>query len=451
MKKILLMLAFFIIFSINGLALETAKIEESFSSITLAIDTIWIMLAGFMVFFMHAGFSLVEIGFTRSKNTINILMKNMVTVAIGVLCFYLVGFGIAYGESLKGFIGSSGFLLSGFGDFDFGIYLSGAFFFQAVFAATSATIISGAVAERIKFQAYILIAIITTTITYPVVTHWVWGGGWLSQIGFHDLAGSTVVHSVGGWSALIIAYVLGARIGKYGPKGEINVIPGHNIPLGSLGVLILWFGWFGFNPGSTLSGMASTDITIIATNTLLSAAAGLISSMIYSWMKFGKPDITFTLNGALAGLVAITAGADIMSPIGSILTGLIAGVLLVVAVQFFDRVVRIDDPVGAISVHGVCGAFGTLAVGIFAIEGGVAYGGSLELLISQSIGIGAALLWSILIGFTVAYLIKKTIGIRVPEQEELNGLDIEEHSMSAYSEFYIDLPPIDRIKSNIVS
>lgn len=452
MKKLLLLLVLFIFTGINGFALEAVEIEESFSAITLAIDTIWIMIAGFMVFFMHAGFSLVEIGFTRSKNTINILMKNMITVAIGVISFFVIGFGIAYGESLKGFLGTSGFLLSGFADFDFGIYLPGAFFFQAVFAATAATIISGAVAERIKFQAYLIIAIITTALTYPVVTHWVWGGGWLSELGFHDLAGSTVVHSVGGWSALIIAYVLGARIGKYGPKGEINVIPGHNIPLGALGVLILWFGWFGFNPGSTLSGMASSAITVIATNTLLSAAAGTISSMVYSWLKFGKPDITFTLNGALAGLVAITAGADVMSPIGSIITGLFAGVILVMAVQLFDRIIRIDDPVGAISVHGVCGAFGTFTVGIFALDGGLAYGGGMDLLFAQAIGIGATFLWCVTIGFILATVIKATIGIRVPEHEELNGLDMEEHAMSAYSEFYIDLPPIDvTVKSKVIS
>ena len=447
MKKILFLLVLFMILGVNSFALETAEIEESFGAITLAIDTIWIMVAGFMVFFMHAGFSLVEIGFTRSKNTINILMKNMVTVAIGVISFFFIGFGIAYGESILGFIGGTGFMLSGFGDFDFGIYLSGAFFFQAVFAATAATIISGAVAERIKFQAYLIIAVVTTALTYPVVTHWVWGGGWLSELGFHDLAGSTVVHSVGGWSALIIAYVLGARIGKYGPKGEINVIPGHNIPLGALGVLILWFGWFGFNPGSTLSGMASSDITIIATNTLLSAAAGTISSMIYSWARFGKPDITFTLNGALAGLVGITAGADVMSPMGSMLTGLLAGVILVIAVQLFDKVFRIDDPVGAISVHGVCGAFGTLAVGFFALDGGLVYGGGASLLIAQMAGIGATFLWCVAVGFILATVIKVTIGIRVPEHEELNGLDMEEHAMSAYSEFYIDLPPMETMKS----
>jgi len=452
MKKILLLLVLFMVLGINGFALEAAEVEESLGAITLAIDTMWIMIAGFMVFFMHAGFSLVEIGFTRSKNTINILMKNMVTISLGVISFFLVGFGIAYGTSISGFMGGSGFLLSGFGDFDFGIFLPGAFFFQAVFAATAATIISGAVAERIKFQAYLIIAIVTTALTYPVVTHWVWGGGWLSELGFHDLAGSTVVHSVGGWSALIIAYVLGARIGKYGPKGEINVIPGHNIPLGALGVLILWFGWFGFNPGSTLSGMASSDITIIATNTLLSAAAGTISSMVYSWIRFGKPDITFTLNGALAGLVAITAGADVMSPVGSMFTGLIAGVLLVMAVELFDKFIRIDDPVGAISVHGVCGAFGTLAVGIFALDGGLAYGGGVGLLTAQVIGVGATFLWCIVIGFILAKAIKATIGIRVPEQEELNGLDMEEHAMNAYSEFYIDISPMEAtIKNNALN
>lgn len=445
MKKILLFFVLLMVFAVNGFAAEITDIEESIGDITLAIDTIWIMIAGFLVFFMHAGFSLVEIGFTRSKNTINILMKNMVTVALGVICFFLVGFGIAYGDSLAGFMGTSGFALAGFGDFDFGIYLPGAWFFQAVFAATAATIISGAVAERIKFSAYLIIAIITTSLTYPVVTHWVWGGGWLSNLGFHDLAGSTVVHSVGGWSALAIVYVLGARLGKYGSKGEVNVIPGHNIPLGALGVLILWFGWFGFNPGSTLSGMAHMDIAIIATNTLLAAAAGTLTSMIYSWVKFGKPDITFTLNGALAGLVAITAGADVMSMTGSIITGSIAGVLLVMAVQFFDRVVKLDDPVGALSVHGVCGAFGTLAVGLFAVDGGLAYGSGAALMTAQAIGVLATFIWSAGIGLIVALAIKATIGIRVSEIEEINGLDIEEHAMTAYSEFYIDLPQMETI------
>ena len=445
MKKLLVLFTMFMILGVNGFAAELAEVEETVGNIILAIDTIWIMIAGFMVFFMHAGFSLVEIGFTRSKNTINILMKNMITISLGVICFFLVGFGIAYGESIAGFLGGSGFLLSGFGDYDFGIFLPGAFFFQAVFAATAATIISGAVAERIKFPAYIAIAVITTSLTYPVVTHWVWGGGWLSEMGFHDLAGSTVVHSVGGWSALIVAYVLGARFGKYGPKGEVNVIPGHNIPLGALGVLILWFGWFGFNPGSTLSGMASADIAVIATNTLLAAAAGTVTSMAYSWAKFGKPDITFTLNGALAGLVSITAGADWLSMTGSLLTGAIAGVVLIIAVQLFDRVLKIDDPVGAISVHGVCGALGTVAVGLFAVEGGLLYGGGVSLLMAQVIGVVAVFAWSVGVSFIVAKVVDATIGLRVPQIEEINGLDIEEHAMTAYSEFYIDLPQMETV------
>ncbi len=432
MKKILLFLFMVMIFGVNSFGAELAEVEETVGDIILAIDTIWIMIAGFMVFFMHAGFALVESGFTRSKNTINILMKNMVTISLGVIMFFFVGFAIAYGDSIAGLIGSSGFALMGFGDFDFDIYTPGAWFFQAVFAATAATIISGAVAERIKFPAYIVIAVLTTSITYPVVVHWVWGGGWLDALGFHDLAGSTVVHSVGGWSALIIAYVLGSRFGKYGPDGEVNTIPGHNIPLGALGVLILWFGWFGFNPGSTLSGMAAVDIAIIATNTILAAAAGTVTSMFFSWFRFGKPDITFTLNGALAGLVSITAGADIMSPIGSIITGGIAGVLLIVAVQVLDRKIRIDDPVGAISVHGVCGAFGTLAVGFFALGDGLLYGGGASLLTAQLIGIAAVFVWCIAFSFIVAKVVQATIGIRVTQEEEINGLDIEEHAMSAY-------------------
>ncbi len=301
------------------------------------------------------------------------------------------------------------------------------------FAATSATIISGAVAERIKFPAYIAIAVLTTSITYPVVVHWIWGAGWLDAIGFHDLAGSTVVHSVGAWSALIIAYVLGARHGKYDRSGGVNTIPGHNIPLGALGVLILWFGWFGFNSGSTLSGMAAVEITIIATNTALAASAATITSMSCSWFKFGKPDITFTLNGALAGLVSITAGADVVSHIGAIVIGGIAGVLLVMAVLFLEKTLLIDDPVGAISVHGVSGSFGTLAVGFFALGDGLFYGGGAGLLMAQVIGIASVFIWCITFSFIVVKVVQATIGIRVTQEEEIEGLDIEEHAMNAYN------------------
>lgn len=411
---------------------------ESFEEVTIAIDTIWIMLAGFLVFFMHAGFSLVEIGFTRSKNTLNILMKNMLTIALGVLGFFIIGFAIMFGNDVAGLIGSTGFLLKGFGNYDFGIPTLGFWFFQAVFAATAATIVSGAVAERIKFSAYLIIAAIITSITYPIVGHWIWGGGWLANMGFIDLAGSTVVHSVGGWSALITAYLLGSRIGKYDKGGKVNAIPGHNIPLGALGVLILWFGWFGFNPGSTLSGNAYDDITLIASTTLLAAASGTISSMIYSWVKYGKPDITFTLNGALAGLVAITAGALVVSPLGAVAIGAIAGVVLVIAVTFLDNIIKIDDPVGAISVHGVCGALGTLLIGIFAVDGGFIYGGGLTLLLIQATGVIAVFAWTVTITFITVKTVDTVVGLRVSAEEEIEGLDLGEHGMIAYGESLVN-------------
>jgi Amt family ammonium transporter len=435
MKKLLFSLSLLVLFLMMAVPSFAA---ETFEEVTIAIDTIWIMIAGFLVFFMHAGFSLVEIGFTRSKNTVNILMKNMLTIAVGVVTFYVIGFALMFGTDAVGLIGTSGFLVSGFGEFDFGIPTLGFWFFQAVFAATAATIVSGAVAERIKFAAYLILAVVITSITYPVVGHWIWGGGWLSNLGFIDLAGSTVVHSVGGWSALVAAYLLGSRIGKYDRDGKVNAIPGHSIPLGALGVLILWFGWFGFNPGSTLSGNAYNDITLIASTTILAAASGTISSMIYSWVKYGKPDITFTLNGALAGLVAITAGALVVSPLGAIAIGTIAGIVLVLSVTFFDNVLKIDDPVGAISVHGICGALGTLLIGIFAVDGGLVYGGGLSLLAIQATGVVAVFLWTVAITFTAVKIVDALVGLRVSTEEETEGLDLGEHGMLAYGEFLLN-------------
>jgi len=435
MKKLFLSLSLLVLllaFAVPAFAAET------FEEVTIAIDTIWIMIAGFLVFFMHAGFSLVEIGFTRSKNSVNILMKNMLTIAIGVITFYLIGFALMFGTDAAGLVGTSGFLVKGFGELDFGIPTLGFWFFQAVFAATAATIVSGAVAERIKFAAYLILAFVITSITYPIVGHWIWGGGWLAQRGFIDLAGSTVVHSVGGWSALVAAYLLGSRVGKYDKDGKVNAIPGHSIPLGALGVLILWFGWFGFNPGSTLSGNAYYDITLISSTTILAAASGTISSMAYSWVKYGKPDITLTLNGALAGLVAITAGALVVSPLGAIAIGAIAGVVLIMAVAFFDNVVKIDDPVGAISVHGVCGALGTILIGFFAVDGGLVYGGGLSLLVTQATGVGAVFIWTIAITSAAVTIIDVLIGLRVTTKEEIEGLDIGEHGMSAYGEFLLN-------------
>ncbi|WP_347491280.1 ammonium transporter [Desulfoscipio sp. XC116] len=402
-----------------------------------AIDTVWVLICAYLVFLMHAGFSLVEAGFTRAKNTVNIMMKNLLTLPLGVLLFFATGFGLAFGGDTGGFIGTSGFGLSNINDLDFGIPTMGFWFFQAVFCATAATIVSGAVAERIKFLAYILFTVIITAFTYPVVVHWVWSSdGWLFQKGFIDFAGSSVVHGVGGWSALIGAWLLGARIGKYGKNGEVRAIPGHNIALGTLGTLLLWLGWFGFNPGSTLSG-TTADIAMIATTTMLAASAGTVGAMLVTWTRYGKPDLALTLNGALSGLVGVTAGCAAVSPVGAIVIGLISGVLLPLSVSFFDRVAKIDDPVGAISVHGVCGMFGTLAVGFFALDGGFFYGGGTALLAVQATGIVAILAWASIIGFAAFKIIGAAVGLRVSPEEEMEGLDIGEHGMEAYGDFML--------------
>lgn len=399
----------------------------------IAINTVWTLIAAFLVFLMHAGFTCVEAGFTQSKNTVNIIMKNFMTVAIGVMAYYFIGFAFMFGPDLLGLVGSKGFALTSRELFDFGIPLEGFWFFQAVFAATCATIVSGAMAERTKFSAYLFFTIAVCSITYPLIGHWIWGGGWLSQLKFVDFAGSTAVHAVGGFSALVGAAMVGPREGKYSRDGRVNAIPGHNIPLGALGVLLLWFGWFGFNPGSTISG-TTPDIASIAVTTLLAGAASTISSMLFSWVKFGKPDISLTLNGCLAGLVGITAGTASVTPNGAIAIGTIAGIIMILAIEFFDKKLKIDDPVGAISVHGVCGAFGTIMVGFFAKEGGLLYGGGLKLLGVQTLGVAAAGLTASLGAFVVFSAIKAVIGIRVSENEQSEGLDIGEHGISAYAQ-----------------
>ncbi|WHH61231.1 ammonium transporter [Petroclostridium sp. X23] len=399
----------------------------------VAIDTVWVMIAAFLVFLMHAGFTCVEAGFTQSKNTVNIIMKNVMTISIGVVAYYLIGFALMFGPDIAGLIGAKGFALTQRDLFDFGIPLDAFWFFQAVFAATCATIVSGAMAERTKFSAYLFFCILICSVTYPVIGHWIWGGGWLSNLGFIDFAGSTVVHGVGGVTALIGAWMVGARTGKYTQDGKVHAIPGHSIPLGALGVLLLWFGWFGFNPGSTISG-TTPDIASIAVTTLLAGAAATITSMLFSWVKYGKPDVSLTLNGCLAGLVAITAGTAAVTPNGALVIGGIAGVLMILAVEFFDRVAKIDDPVGAISVHGVCGSFGTIMVGLFAKEGGLLYGGGIKLLGVQTLGVTAALGFAAVMGLIVFGALKATIGIRVSEEEESNGLDIGEHGISAYTD-----------------
>ncbi|PKM80156.1 MAG: ammonium transporter [Firmicutes bacterium HGW-Firmicutes-14] len=400
-----------------------------------ALDTVWTLIAAFLVFFMQAGFAMVETGFTRAKNAGNIIMKNLMDFAAGSVVYWLVGFALMFGLDKAGFIGTTGFGTTGlFEHLGLSIPLPAFLLFQTVFCATAATIVSGAMAERTKFTSYLIYSIVISAVIYPVVGHWIWGGGWLAERGMIDFAGSTVVHSVGGWAALIGALLLGPRMGKYSADGKVNAIPGHSITLGALGVFILWFGWFGFNPGSTVSG-TTPDIAAIAVTTNLAAAAGAVLTMIVTWIKYGKPDVSMTLNGALAGLVAITAGTAAVSPAGAALIGALAGILVVFSVEFFDRVVKIDDPVGAISVHGVCGAFGTIMVGVFAVDGGLLYGGGTAQLVTQVIGVGSVFLWTVTAAFILFGIIKVTVGLRVSAAEEVEGLDIGEHGMSAYGDF----------------
>lgn len=417
-----------------GAALAEGPTAESNA---LAIDTIWVLLCACLVFLMHAGFTMLEAGFSRAKNTVNIMMKNLSTISLGAILFFLVGFAIAFGDSFAGFFGTRGFALAGIEDWDTGIPPHAFWFFQAVFACTAATIVSGAMAERTKFQAYLLFTVFVTALTYPVVAHWVWNGdGWLFNLGFIDFAGSTVVHSVGAWSALVGAWLVGARLGKYGKNGEVRALPGHSIAMGTLGTLLLWFGWFGFNGGSTLAG-TNLSTGLIITNTMLAASAGVVATMLLTWLRYGKPDMAITLNGALAGLVGITAGAAALAPIGALLVGLVAGCILPLAVEFFDKVLKVDDPVGAISVHGVCGVLGTAAVGLLAVDGGLFYGGGAGLLGVQLIGIAAVLVWTLTLGFIVFKAIDLVVGLRVPAEEELEGLDLAEHGMEAYGDFIL--------------
>ena len=401
--------------------------------LSISINNIWVLVAAFMVMFMQPGFAMVEAGFTRSKNSANILAKNLVDFSLGAILYWVIGYTLMYGESIGGFIGKPILFLNdnGIGDYANTTDL----FFQTVFAATAATIVSGAVAERTKFSAYIIFTVVITVFIYPVSGHWKWGGGWLDQLGFLDFAGSTLVHSVGAWVGLAGAIVLGPRVGKY-VKGKAKAIPGHNLTIGALGVFILWFGWFGFNAGSQL-GAAGNDNTIaighIVMTTNLAAAGGAMAALFVSWMRYKRPALSLALNGALAGLVAITAGCDIVSPGGALIIGLIAGTILVFSVEIIDQKLKIDDPVGAISVHGVNGAFGTLAVGLFATEGGLFYGGGASLLLAQLIGVVAIFVWAFGLGFILFKTIKATIGLRVSKRIEEEGLDIYEHGESAYN------------------
>lgn len=394
------------------------------------LNFVWTMIAGFMVFIMQAGFAMVEVGFTRAKNACNILMKNLMDFSVGAIVFWAVGFGLMFGAT-NGFFGTTDFFFSGAsGDGEAWNYAF--WLFQVVFAATAATIISGAVAERTKFSAYLAYSALVSAFVYPVFGSWAWGslyngGGWLEGLGFIDFAGSTVVHSMGGWLALAGAIVVGPRLGKYDKSGRVKPIPGHNIPLAALGVFILWFGWYGFNPGSTTTG--DTSIALIAVTTTLAAAAGATMAMLATWLKYGKSDIGMTMNGALAGLVGITAGCANVTPLSAVIIGAIAGVLVLFSVLFFDRI-KVDDPVGAVSVHGVCGAWGTLAAGLFDSAGF-----SLKTVAVQLTGIGACFLWAFGIGLIMFKLIDLVIGMRVSREEEMAGLDYTEHGASAYPDF----------------
>jgi Amt family ammonium transporter len=406
--------------------------EEAPPPTTTQVQTnanfVWTLVAAFLVFLMQAGFAMLETGFTRAKNAVNILMKNLFDFACGSIAFWAVGFAIMFGINQTKWFGTTGFFLSDFAvDKDPWIYAF--WMFQCVFAATAATIVSGAMAERTKFGSYLIASAVVCALIYPIFGSWAWGslykgGGWLEGLGFIDFAGSTVVHSVGGWVGLAGAIMLGPRIGKFGKDGKAKAIPGHSMPLASLGVFLLWFGWFGFNPGSTTA--AIPDIARIAVNTNLAAAAGAIGAMLISWFLFKKPDLGMSLNGALAGLVAITSPCNNVTVTSAVIIGLIAGVVVVYSVLFFDKI-KIDDPVGAVSVHGVCGAWGTLAAGLFN-EAGL----SMKVVGVQLLGIGAAFAWAFGAGMVLFYILKVTMGIRVEKEIEIEGLDVIEHGVAAY-------------------
>ncbi len=432
-------------------------LDDLKSSLMVGIDTLWVLIAAFLVFFMNLGFAMVESGLCRAKNTVNILAKNFIVFAIASASFWFIGWGLMFGNG-NPFFGLEGlFFASGadnspaMGEAYKGAYaalnwtgvpLWAKFFFQLVFAGTAATIVSGAVAERIKFHSFIIFSFVLVGIMYPITGHWIWGGGWLASLGMFDFAGSTVVHSVGGWAALAGVLLLGSRTGKFRPDGSVNPIFGHNMSLVTLGGLVLWFGWFGFNPGSTMAVGDGSAIAHIAVTTNTAAAMAILSSTVMSWLIQKKPDLSMIINGALAGLVAITAPCAFVSVGSAALIGLIAGVLVVLAVLMFDRL-RIDDPVGALSVHLVNGVFGTLAVGLFAQDkitgtatgSGLFFGGGLKLLAAQAAGVAAVGIFTFVVAIVAWSLIKALMGLRVSAEEEITGLDIGEHGAKAYPDF----------------
>lgn len=442
--------------STPDLAAQIVELQTKIGDSKVAMDTIWVLITAMLVFFMNLGFAMVESGFARAKNCVNILSKNFIVFAASSIAFWVIGWGLMFGDG-NGFLGLNGLWLLGgadnspaTGDLYQGVYSAiswatvpflAKFFFQLVFAGTAATIVSGAVAERIKYGSFIVFSFVLVGLIYPITGHWIWGGGWLAKLGFWDFAGSTAVHSVGGWAALAGVVVLGPRFGKYGKDGKVNAIPGHNLTSGTIGVLVLWLGWFGFNPGSTMAAIAS-DISRICVTTNTAAAAALLTSTITSWMYLGKPDLGMSINGCLAGLVGITASCAYVSVGSSFIIGAGAGIFVVFAVLMFDKL-KLDDPVGALAVHLGCGVLGTICVGLFAQDqfipnttgNGLFYGGGTKLLIAQLTGVGAVALFTFATAFIAFWAIKATMGLRVSLEEEIEGLDIGEHGQSAYPEF----------------